>query len=90
MNVITLNCTELMGSADFHQALAQALSLPQHYGNNLDAMYDCLTELGQDTELVLQNWYPLSVKLGHYAEKTIYAFHCATQDNPHLTVTIHP
>lgn len=90
MNIITLNCDPIQGSADLHQQLAQTLSLPRYYGNNLDAMYDCLTELGQDTELVLNHWYPLSVRLGHYAEKTLYAFHCAVQDNPHLTVTIHP
>jgi len=90
MKTVTIDCTPILGSADFHQQLASALSLPEYYGNNLDAMYDCLTELGQDIQLVLDNWYPLSVRLGHYAEKTLYTFRCAAEENPHLTVTIHP
>lgn len=32
------------------ECLAKALKLPEHFGNNFDALYDCLTDLGwQDT-----------------------------------------
>lgn len=49
----TLDCSRIADSAALHQALAELLSLPEWYGRNLDALYDCLTELGADTCLHL-------------------------------------
>ena len=43
-----------MGSrAELHDALAAAFSLPTHYGRNLDALWDCLTEQREGTEVIL-------------------------------------
>ena len=43
-----------MGSrAELHDALAAAFSLPAHYGRNLDALWDCLTERREGTEVIL-------------------------------------
>ena len=33
--------------------LARTLELPEYYGMNLDALADCLGEMGNDTEIVL-------------------------------------
>ena len=35
-----------------HDYLMRALNLPDYYGRNLDALYDCLTEMECDIELV--------------------------------------
>ena len=35
-----------------HDYLAEALNLPDYYGKNLDALYDCLTEMSCEIELV--------------------------------------
>ena len=40
----------------FHNLLAQKLDLPDWYGHNLDALYDCLTELPEPVNLILKNW----------------------------------
>jgi RNAse (barnase) inhibitor barstar len=37
---------------DGHDYLMQALDLPDYYGRNLDALYDCLTEMECEIELV--------------------------------------
>ncbi len=34
-----------------HDYLMEALSLPDYYGKNLDALYDCLTEMECEIEL---------------------------------------
>ena len=49
MNEIIIDCSTVESKADLHAALASALSFPDHYGNNLDALYDCLMELGAES-----------------------------------------
>lgn len=35
-----------------HDYLMQALNLPDYYGKNLDALYDCLCEIDCEIELI--------------------------------------
>lgn len=35
-----------------HDYLKEALNLPDYYGKNLDALYDCLTEIECEIELI--------------------------------------
>ena len=38
-----------------HNYLKEVLNFPDYYGKNLDALYDCLTEIGVETEIKLIN-----------------------------------
>ena len=39
---------------ELHQALKRLLNLPEHYGRNADALYDCLSErMGKPVNLCL-------------------------------------
>ena len=40
---------------DGHNYLKEVLNFPDYYGKNLDALYDCLTEIGIETEIKLIN-----------------------------------
>ncbi len=42
-------------------AVAAALAFPGYFGRNLDALWDCLTDLEQPTALVWAGWEPLAV-----------------------------
>ena len=90
MKCVTLDCEPIASAAEFHKALAAIMEFPAEYGENLDAMFDCLTENREDRELILLNWHKLSYTLKDYAEKILYVFHCACGENRHLTVTMHP
>ena len=37
---------------EVHDYLMEALALPDYYGKNLDALYDCLTEMECEIELI--------------------------------------
>ncbi len=45
-----------VGTAEaLHAALAAQLPLPEHYGRNLDAFHDVLTECGADWRIVFRH-----------------------------------
>lgn len=90
MKEIIIDGSAIFTSPDLHEALSAALSFPAHYGKNLDALYDCLTEIGEDLHLELRNWHHIEANLKDYSGKAVYVFHCAMDDNPHLTVTLRP
>ena len=50
-----------------HKYLKEKLELPEHYGENLDALYDCLTEM-EDVEIVIQNFNKIK---GSYAVRIL-------------------
>lgn len=65
-----------------HRKLARSLHFPAWYGRNLDALYDCLTDLHEDTELILVNWTaPSLLPMRQVMED-------AAAENPRLTVTV--
>lgn len=90
MKTIRIDCAELETANDFHNALAQALEFPDYYGKNLDALYDCLTEVDTEQELILDNWHQLEYRLKDYSGKALFVFHEACLENENLTVTLHP
>lgn len=53
---IILNGANLTTKETMHDYLAKMLHLPEYYGRNLDALRDCLTDIGEETELILLNW----------------------------------
>lgn len=90
MNTVTIHCDSIKNAEQFHTALAQGLDFPDWYGNNLDALYDCLTDIDEETELVLENWHALEYALKDYSGKALYVFHHACLENESLTITLHP
>lgn len=78
-----IDCANIDDSKQLHRILAETLSFPEWYGGNLDALYDCLTDLPEQTHLTLANW----TEAGPF----IWGFHRAMsdaqQDNPNFTVT---
>ena len=47
MAEIVLDGLEIRSAEAVHDRFAQGLNLPAWYGRNLDALFDCLTELGK-------------------------------------------
>ena len=51
MKTVRLNGTQLTNRQEALELLGQALDLPEWWGKNLDALYDCLTDLGRPVRL---------------------------------------
>ena len=71
-----------------HSHLADRLELPTYYGRNLDALYDVLTEIGEETELVLTDPAAVVEQMGKYGEALLATMQEAAEENPKLIVTL--
>lgn len=84
MNKYTIHCAGISCREELHKALAEALPFPNYYGNNLDALYDCLMELGAETEIRLLDWD----LLGDWKRGFEKVFIRAGLENPNLTIVL--
>ena len=86
MKEITINCCAFLSRSDLHRVLADALAFPDHYGNNLDALHDCLTEIAEETIISLANWKDAEEKLGTYAHSARRTILDAANENTNLAI----
>jgi RNAse (barnase) inhibitor barstar len=56
MKTIELDFKELYTPRQIHEYIAQKLGFPEYYGKNLDALYDCLTDISEETEITIVNY----------------------------------
>ena len=82
MKNIIIDCEELLQKEQAHLYLAQMLDFPNYYGKNLDALFDCLTELEECT-IVLKGESILR-QTDSYGTKVLKVFEEAVQANPRL------
>ena len=85
---IILNGRAMTDRPSVHSHLAERLELPAWYGRNLDALYDVLTEIGSDTELILEDPAAVVENLGKYGESLLSTMQEAAEENLHLTITL--
>ena len=83
MNVL-LDGTIILDREMLHDTLATGLRLPPWYGRNLDALYDCLTDVREDTVVVLRDRGALEEHLGSYGHRCLRVLEDASRDNPHI------
>lgn len=78
--MIILDAAMLRERLPAHDYLKEALALPDYYGRNLDALYDCLTEL-DETEIRFVN---LDATGDSYFSRVLDLFQEAREENPRL------
>lgn len=86
MEQIVIDCAAIHTREDLHRIFAQALSFPGWYGNNLDALHDCLTSLSGTVRL--ENWDTAEARLGKYGLATKKAIANAAFENPNLEIIL--
>lgn len=86
MKSVVLDAQSLDSRETLHATLAQSLDFPTWYGNNLDALFDCLTSLSEEVTLVLPEEAVLSAALGPYGLRFLQVCQEAARENGSLRV----
>jgi len=82
MEETIIDCSSIHTKEDLHQIFRESLSFPDWYGNNLDALHDCLTEISGKVRLL--DWETAEARLGAYGAKAKKAIAAAALANEAL------
>ena len=81
-----IDCSAIRTKEDLHRIFRETLSFPEWYGNNLDALYDCLTECTGTIRLM--DWDIAENHLGAYGKKAKKVIATAALHNTALDLYI--
>ena len=89
MKKVLCDLSSLAGREQIHEYLKIKLDFPDYYGKNLDALYDCLTDISEDVCVGL--YLPSAdAETADYCRRIRRVFTDAEQENRHLTVFCFP
>ena len=88
MRRVVLDGKLMQSRKALHDYLARILELPSYYGANLDALHDVLTELSEDTELVVTDSLEMQEALGTYGDTLIRVLQDSAEENPFLRIIL--
>ena len=86
MKELRLNGAKMTDKKTTHVYLKNELNLPDYYGNNLDALWDCLTTDFSPKYISICNSDILIENLGAYGESIIRLFKDAAKENDCIKV----
>lgn len=70
-----------------HSHLAKALSLPDYYGGNLDALHDSLTDINEPTHIIVTHCGMITQSMGSYGVALLEVLNKSTDENNSLTIS---
>ncbi|MBQ6817938.1 MAG: barstar family protein [Bacilli bacterium] len=73
---------------ELHQYLKEKLGFPDYYGNNLDALYDELTDLEDNTIIEIKNFNFFQEKELKYSNLLLEVFNDVIDQNPSIQIII--
>lgn len=79
MDKVILDGRRMERASQSHQYLKEKLELPDYYGENLDALYDLLTECPRTTEICIKDSF-------HMDSLLYRVFKDAARDNECLNI----
>lgn len=88
MKRIEIDCSLFTSREETHRVLARELELPDYYGANLDALYDCLTERSEETQVVFVDDGSMKERLGGFADGLFSVFRDSAEENPRLSFSV--
>ena len=74
MRIFILDGKQMNDKNKAYSHIAKTMCLPDYFGNNLDALADCLSELDNETIVILINKDKLIDGLGEYGQSIVDTF----------------
>lgn len=71
-----------------HDYLKERLDLPDHYGRNLDALYDLLSEFGAPTVITVPHADTIKTNLGAYGDALLKTLRDAADKNLNISIVL--
>ena len=80
-NVVIIDGSKITSIKALHNILKKELKLPAYYGENLDALWDVLSEEMEDPLVIIWQDFNISKEyLGEYSEKVVQLFEDAQNE----------
>lgn len=75
MQIVMIDSKEMINEIKAHQILKEKLDLPDYYGENLDALWDCLTGwVSLPLTMVWNDFEDSKKQLGSFADELLQLF----------------
>ena len=84
MKIVIVDGRRIDSPEALHKFLAWQLRFPLWYGNNLDALYDCLTDISEPTAIQVVHANELREHLGPASHGFFRVLRDAAKENPNL------
>ncbi len=88
MKVIRLNGAKMVDKAITHAYLKEKLALSDYYGQNLDALWDCLSTDFSQKKIIINHPEIITKNLGSYGRLVIRLFQEVAYENKCVQVDI--
>ncbi|MBR0130059.1 MAG: barstar family protein [Firmicutes bacterium] len=86
MKYVLMDLKRLDSMKNVHAFLEKELEFPEYYGHNLDALYDCLTDIDAPVTIILMNVPENSDALEGRLEGLLNVFESASTENSNIVV----
>ncbi|MBO5178648.1 MAG: barstar family protein [Lachnospiraceae bacterium] len=86
--VVVIDGRKMTDKATLHTYLKEQCKFPEYYGNNLDALYDVLTDREEPLEIQLEYAQELKELLCGYGEAFIETLEDAAASCPNISFII--
>ena len=88
MQKVYINGKDFDTPKEVHEFLSEELNFPDYYGNNLSALYDVLTELSDDTRIILDLSEVEDENMIEMLERMAEVMTDAADENEYLEVSV--
>lgn len=88
MKTVTICLEKYKTPEELHADISKMLKFPAYYGANLDALFDCLTEICEPVILKIPQVMTEKYQLGDYGKKLVCVIEHAATENPNIQLEL--
>lgn len=91
MNTITVDFTNCKNYLQIHLYIEETFGFPEHYGKNLDALWDCLWEYCYSpSRILIKGTKGVPQEIKEYIEKIIKIFERLHEEDEDIIIEVMP